>query len=232
MPISVIILAGPLAPLGPKSVPSGIAKSPLAAPVWLGPEGLEGDAQGDRSVHGGPEKALLHYAHDHYADWRAEIGDAPPLARPGAFGENISSAGLTESAVAIGDVFRLGGARVQVSQMRQPCWKLNARFGVSDMARRVQTTGRTGWYYRVLEEGRVLPEDELELLDRPAADWTIARLQRVFYRDMMNRAELEAMAALDVLPHNVRERARKRLASGQVEDWAPRLWGEGAEPAP
>src|SRR5690606_28098107 len=136
------------------------------------------------------------------------------------------------SAVAIGDVFRLGGARVQVSQMRQPCWKLNARFGVSDMARRVQTTGRTGWYYRVLEEGRVSPEDELELLDRPAADWTIARLQRVFYRDMMNRAELEAMAALDVLPNNVRDRARKRLASGQVEDWAPRLWGEEAEPAP
>jgi MOSC domain-containing protein YiiM len=231
MNVRISVLAGALAPLGPKGIPSGIVKSPIAAPALLGANGLEGDAQGDTRVHGGPEKAVLHYAFDHYADWHAEIGDAPPLKGPGAFGENISSTGLTESAVAVGDVFRLGSARVQVSQVRQPCWKLNARFGVADMARRVQTTGRTGWYYRVLEPGRLAPEDEMELLDRAAPDWTISRIQRVFYRDTLNRDELEAMAALDVLPENVRARARSRLESGRVEDWSPRLWGD-AKPAP
>lgn len=231
MKLQVSVLAGGLAPLGPKAVLSGIAKAPIAAPAWLGANGLEGDAQGDRRVHGGAEKALLHYALDHYPEWRAEIGDAPPLARPGAFGENISTSGLTESTVAIGDIFRLGGARVQVSQLRQPCWKLNARFGVADMARRVQNTGRSGWYYRVLEEGRVAPEDEMELLDRPAPEWTVSRLQRIFYRDTMNRSELEAIAALPFLPEKIRGRARQRLESGRVEDWAPRLWGD-AKPAP
>lgn len=226
MKYSVSILSGALAPLGPKGVPSGIVKTQIEAPVWLGSQGLEGDAQGDLRVHGGPEKALLHYAFDHYEGWRTEVGALPPLEAPGAFGENISSLGLVETTIAAGDIFRLGGARIQVSQLRQPCWKLNTRFGVADMSRRVQTSGRTGWYYRVLEEGLVAPHDELELLDRVAPEWTIARLQRVFYRDTLNREELEAMLALEVLPLNVRDRARKRLESGQVEDWAPRLWGD------
>ena len=226
----VTLFAGRLAPLGPKGVMSGIAKAAVAAPSWLAEEGLEGDVQGDRRVHGGPEKALLHYAFDHYPAWRSEIGDEPLLARPGAFGENISASGLTEHAVAIGDVFRIGGARVQVSQPRQPCWKLNARFGISDMARRVQNTGRTGWYYRVLAPGRIDPEDDLELLDRPASEWTIARLQRAFYRDTMNREELAGIAALEPLSEGFRARAGRRLESGRVEDWSPRLWGDAGPP--
>lgn len=231
MRFNVSICTGRLAPLGPKGVMSGIAKTPVEAAVWLCPTGIDGDVQGDTRVHGGPEKAVLHYAFDHYAAWRSEIGDErAPLARPGAFGENVSSSGLTEGEVAIGDVFRIGAARVQVSQPRQPCWKLNARFGIADMARRVQNSGRTGWYYRVLEPGKINPEDELELLDRSAPIWTITRLQRAFYRDTMNLEELGGIASLEPLSEGFRARARQRLESGRVEDWSPRLWGNAGPP--
>ncbi|MBL6432131.1 MAG: MOSC domain-containing protein [Alphaproteobacteria bacterium] len=133
---------------------SAIAKTPVAGPVEIGFEGLLVDAQADRTVHGGAEKALHHYAADHYAAWIAE-GYLPGGTRPAAFGENLSTLRVTEEQVCIGDVFRLGTARVQISQGRQPCWKLNAHRGRDDMAAAFQKTGRTGWYYRVLEPGLV-----------------------------------------------------------------------------
>lgn len=224
MPIT--LLTGPVAPLAGTVTKSAIAKRPVAGPLRLGAEGFEGDAQADRRVHGGPEKAVHHYPFDHYAAWRADLGRLPLLAAPGAFGENISTTGLTEGSVAVGDIFRLGGALVQVSQGRQPCWKLNHRFGLPDMARRVQETGRTGWYYRVLQPGPVSPDDDLQLIDRLAPDWTLRRLWRAMYVDRLNRAELEAIAALDVLAEGWRRHAQRRLDSGRVEDWRPRLEGK------
>lgn len=224
--MTLTFLTGPVAPLPGSDAQSAIAKVPVAASLWLGAEGFEGDAQADRRVHGGAEKAVHHYPRDHYADWRAELGPLPLLDAPGAFGENLSGAGLTEENVAVGDVFRLGRAILQVSQGRQPCWKLNHRFGVPDMARRVQGTGRTGWYYRVLQPGRVAPGDDLELLDRLAPEWTLRRLWHVMYVDRLNRAALERIAALDVLAEGWRRYATRRLESGRVEDWRPRLEGK------
>lgn len=223
MPIT--LLTGPVAPLAGSPTKSAIAKIPVAGRVWLGPDGLDGDAQADRRVHGGPEKAIHHYPLDHYAAWRADLGDLALLDAPGAFGENLSMTGLTEETVAVGDIFRLGGALVQVSQGRQPCWKLNHRFDVADMARRVQGTGRTGWYFRVLQPGPVSPDDDLRLVDRPAPDWTLRRLWRAMYVDRLNRAELAGIAALDVLADGWRRHAARRLESGLVEDWRPRLDG-------
>lgn len=219
------ILTGSVAPLADTGKPSGIAKTPVTGPVWLGPEGLAGDEQADRRVHGGIEKAVHHYPFDHYADWRADLGPLPILTRTGAFGENVSTRGVTEEDVAVGDIFRLGTALVQVSQGRQPCWKLNHRFGIPDMARRVQQTGRTGWYYRVLEDGMIGPEAELTLIDRLAPDWTLRRLWHVMYIDRLNLDLLQEIAALDVLADGWRRYARRRLESGKVEDWRPRLEG-------
>lgn len=219
-------LTGPVAPLAGTTANSAIAKSPAAGPLWLGAEGLQGDAQADRRVHGGPEKAVHHYPLDHYTDWRADLDGLALLDAPGAFGENISTTGMTEETIAVGDIFRLGGALIQVSQGRQPCWKLNHRFGVPDMARRVQDTGRTGWYYRVLQPGLVSPGDELNLIDRLAPDWTLRRLWRAMYVDRLNRAELEPIAALDVLAEGWRRYAIRRLESGRIEDWRPRLEGK------
>ena len=219
------LMVGPVAPFGPDGVASAIDKRPVDRPVHLGREGFAGDAQGDRKRHGGPDKAVHHYPHEHYAAWRDEVGNLPVLSRPGAFGENLSSTGLTEADVAIGDVFRLGSALLDVSQGRQPCWKLNHRFGVADMAARVQASGRTGWYYRVLEEGVVAPGDALRLVDRRMPDWPLSRLWRILYVDTLDRDELVAMAALPGLPENWRRLAARRLERRQVEDWSLRLRG-------
>ncbi|QRI63955.1 MOSC domain-containing protein [Shinella sp. PSBB067] len=216
---------GAVAPLGPRAAPSGIAKSAVAGPLALSLTGFAGDRQGDPVRHGGPEKAVHHYPFEHYAGWARDLGGHPLLDGPGAFGENLSTSGLAEDTVAIGDVFRLGAALIEVSQGRQPCWKLNERFGRTDMARLVQSTGRTGWYYRVLEPGIVAPQESLVLEERRAPEWTLARIWRAFYVDTLNRAELSGIAALERLAEGWRNHARRRLESNRVEDWSKRLDG-------
>jgi MOSC domain-containing protein YiiM len=223
--IAITLLTGTAKPLARSDALSGIVKCPVDRPLRLGTEGFEGDEQADRRVHGGVDKAVHHYPFDHYPHWREELGDLPVLDAPGAFGENISASGLKESIVAVGDIFRLGTALVQVSQGRQPCWKLNHRFGAPDMARRVQQTGRTGWYYRVLQPGTVAPDDRLDLVDRVASNWTLHRLWHALYIDRMNLDELRGIATLDVLAESWRKYAVRRLESGQVEDWRKRLDG-------
>lgn len=220
-----LFLTGLSAPLGNSGVISAIAKTPIDRTLWLGSDGFDGDQQADRRVHGGMEKALHHYPRDHYAVWIAEIGPLPLLDAAGAFGENLSALGMTEDSVAVGDIFRLGNALVQVSQGRQPCWKLNIRFGVPDMARRVQASGRTGWYYRVLQAGRVQPGDRLELIDRLAPGWSVRRLWHAMYIDRLDFGTLRQIAALEVLADGWRRHAQRRLDSGLVEDWTARLEG-------
>ncbi len=209
---------------GPNGEPSAIDKHAVLQPLRLDVRGLAGDEQADRRHHGGPEKALHHYAARHYAFWRRECRMVPESRfAPGAFGENLSTVVLTEDEVCVGDTFRLGGALVQVSQARQPCWKLNLRFGLADMARRVQASGRTGWYYRVLEPGDVAPGDPLEFIARPHPDWSLSRLLHHWYVDPLNRPALEAIAGLEALSPSWRELAGRRLECGQVEDWFRRL---------
>ncbi len=203
---------------------SAIAKTPVKAAVAVTFEGLAGDEQGDRRVHGGPDKAIHHYPRDHYADWRSEIGAREVLAGPGAFGENISTQGLTEADICLGDRLRLGTALVEVTQSRQPCWKLNDRFGVADMARRVQDSGRTGWYYRVLAEGTVTAGDSLILVERRHGDWPLTRLTDLLYRRKLERTLIEQALTLPLVPR-WRELLERRLATGAVEDWSKRLHG-------
>ena len=221
------VLVGQIAPLGAHGKRSAIHKTPVRERVRVGETGIEGDEQCERKHHGGPEKALHHYSFDHYATWRKEwIVGASGLERfqtPGAFGENLSTRGIDENDVCVGDVFRIGTAIVQVSQARQPCWKLNLRFSRDDMSRRVQETRRTGWYYRVLEPGEIGAGDAVERLARPHPEWTVARLLRVLYVDRDDRASLEQMATLDTLTASWRNTAAKRLASGEVESWSSRL---------
>lgn len=224
--LTTMLLTGRATPLPDSSTTSGIIKTPAVTPLMLGACGFEGDEQADRRVHGGVEKAVHHYPFEHYAIWQAELGRLQPLTAPGGFGENLSSNGLTEVNVAVGDIFQLGTARVQVSQGRQPCWKLNLRFGIPDMARRVQDTGRTGWYFRVLEPGVVAPDDRITLIDRVAPDWTLHRLWHALYIDRLNLHELRGIATLEVLAEGWRNYARRRLESGRVEDWSKRLDGK------
>lgn len=203
---------------------SAIAKTPLAGRVRIGESGLEGDEQGDRRVHGGPDKAVHHYPYDHYRAWREELGPHALLDRPGAFGENLSSSGLTEAEVCLGDRFRCGSVLLEVSQARQPCWKLNDRFAIADMARRVQASGRTGWYYRVLEAGEAEAGDALLLVERAWPDWSLQRIATMLYTRTLDREELQAALALPLVP-SWRKLVEARLARGAVEDWSSRIEG-------
>lgn len=204
---------------------SGIAKQPITGPVRIGPRGLEGDEQGDLRVHGGPDKAVHHYAHEHYRAWREQLGPLPVLDAPGAFGENFSTTGVTEADLCWGDRVRAGSALLEVSQSRQPCWKLNTRFGIADMALRVQRTGYTGWYYRVLEPGQVQAGDALWLVERPHRAWPLARVIAVLYRQRMLDPDLLRELARLRLPASWQKLVQQRLEAGTVEDWSRRVDG-------
>jgi MOSC domain-containing protein YiiM len=154
---------------------SAIGKSPQLGPVSIGHLGLAGDEQADHSVHGGLDKAIHHYPADHYAFWRALISGQPLLDSPGAFGENISTRGMVEGEVCIGDRYRLGSAVVEVSQGRQPCWKQGHRLGDPFVVSRMVDYRFSGWYYRVIEPGDVKCGDTIELLERPHPLWNVHR---------------------------------------------------------
>ena len=151
----------------PDGEPSGIFKSAVDGPQHLGTNGLEGDEQADLRYHGGPEKALHQYPAEHYALLAQEWPQCASLLGPGVLGENISTRGMTEHDVCIGDVFGMGEARIQLSQPRSPCWKIDRRLKVDGASRFVEAAGVTGWYYRVLDEGRLCAGDEIVLLERP-----------------------------------------------------------------
>lgn len=214
---------GPAVPLGPRGYPSGIDKQPVSGPLHLAVTGFEADQQGDTVNHGGPDKAVHIYARDHYAVWRRELPHRAASLVPGGFGENLVVPGIDETAPCLGDRLRLGSAIVEVSQGRQPCWKLSVRFNQTDMPRRVQDSGRTGWYFRVLEEGEVEAGCMLTLLDRPHPAWTIARINRLFYHDTLNIAALRELSALPGLTPSWRRLVENRLSRLAVEDWRRRL---------
>ncbi len=210
-------------PFGPRGEPSAIDKAPADGPLLAAATGLAGDEQGDPRHHGGPDKALHAYAAAHYPDWRRELPELAQRFRPGAFGENLVVAGVTEAGVCLGDRFRLGGALIELSQGRQPCWKLNVRFGRPDMARLVQETGRAGWYFRVIEPGEIAAGEVAALEARPNPGWPLARVSRLLYHDRMNRTDLAAFAALPGLTPSWRRLAEARLARGLTEDWSSRI---------
>ncbi|MCJ1884199.1 MOSC domain-containing protein [Pseudomonas sp. LA21] len=218
------LLTGRAVPFTRPGSRSAIAKTPRQESLSITTLGLASDEQGDLRVHGGVEKAIHHYPREHYAQWSAELGEHPLLSRPGAFGENFSSHGWTEADVCLGDRIRAGTALLEVSQGRMPCWKLNDRFEVAQMALRVQESGRTGWYYRVLEEGSVAAGATLELVERRHADWPLQRLSAVLFDKRVDADTLRQCLELPLAP-NWRRTLERRLENGAVEDWSPRLQG-------
>jgi MOSC domain-containing protein YiiM len=176
MEVPVLALLAGKAELFARGEASAIAKSPLEGRVRVSFLGLEGDEQADLSVHGGPDKALHHYPLDHYQRWATSAVDHPLLNAPGAFGENVSTYGLLENEACIGDRFRLGSALVEISQGRQPCWKQAQRMEWTTLPAMMVRERRSGWYYRVLEEGAAEAGDVLTLVDRPLRDWSVARV--------------------------------------------------------
>ncbi|MCB2058171.1 MAG: MOSC domain-containing protein [Novosphingobium sp.] len=188
---------------------SAISKRPCTDPVAVTPLGLAGDEQADRVHHGGVDMAIHHYPHDHYAYWQGFVGDHPLLADEGAFGENISTSGLTEAEACIGDRYRLGTALVEISQARQPCWKLGHRFSDPRVTAEVVKTGYCGWYYRVIEQGSACAGDTLELIARPHPDWSVGRAFDLLVAGGHKRdpGSTRVLADLDTLSAEWRRRA-------------------------
>ncbi|WP_221033021.1 MOSC domain-containing protein [Actomonas aquatica] len=212
------VLTGRIAPLSRPGASSAIDKKPVAGPVAIEALGLFGDEQADRRVHGGPDKAVLLYSIDHYAAWRTELGPLPRLNRPGAFGENLAVAGLSESDVCLGDRWRVGKqVTLEITQGRQPCWKLADRFDVPDMVQRVHATLRTGWYARVLKPGSVAVGDSLTCLARPHPRWPIRRLTALLYHESASIGDLASALTLP-LPDGWRRRIAARLGWTETTD--------------
>jgi len=196
------IFMGGIRPLPPDNQPTGIFKSEIVMPAWLDKEGLSGDAQADRRVHGGPDKALHQYPVAHYTRLAAAFPEARNLLIPGSIGENLSVHGWDESNICIGDTFRLGDAIIQVSQPRSPCWKIDHRYGVQGMAKLIDDAGITGWYFRVLEEGSVEPGCAFELMDRLTPEITLQALLALWHEHRPDPERLERLAATPGISEN------------------------------
>lgn len=204
---------------------TGFFKEPVGGPVRVGTTNLEGDGQADLRVHGGPDKAVLLYAAAHYPAWQEELGFAMPF---GAFGENLSVEGMTEAEACIGDVLEIGTARLQVAQPRGPCWKIARRWKMRDLSARVQRSGRTGWYARVLQEGVVQAGDPVVLVHRPHPEWTVARANELLHAKPGREAESKALAALTELDASWRAVVEYRLTHGNLGSEEARLVGPNA----
>ncbi len=203
---------------------TGFFKQSVTEPVWVAKMNITGDGQADLKRHGGPEKAVLAYSAEHYPAWQAVL---EKLELPfGAFGENFTIAGQTEAEVCIGDIYEVGTAQLQVSQPRQPCWKLARRWRRRDLAKLVQTTGRTGWYFRVLQQGYVEAGSQLQLCDRPYPEWTIEQANRIMHQDRHDRLAAGQLAACPLLASNWKKTLLQRANQGINPDPEPRLWGE------
>ena len=153
---------------GGSKVYSGIAKEPVPAGtvLWLSLVNLAGDGQADLSVHGGPDKAVYAYPSEHLPLWEAELDG--PLG-PAPFGENLSTAGVTEERVHIGDRWQWDGALLEVCQPRWPCFKLALHRQRPDIQARMRSSGRTGWYLRVLQPGEVTAGSAIEVVETDPA---------------------------------------------------------------
>jgi len=204
------LLTGRPALLAP-GVLSAMGKSPVAGPVRIGWLGLEGDAQADPLHHGGHDKAVHLVPQDHYPWWRAAIGDHALLDAPGAFGENLATRGASERDICLGDRFALGTALLEVSHGRQPCFKLNARFGRKDVLARATQSGRCGLYLRVIREGEAQAGQTMALVERSLPDWPIQRVFELLVggRHRHDPAGVAALARLPVLAEAWRGRAEK-----------------------
>jgi MOSC domain-containing protein YiiM len=202
---------------------TGFFKESVEEPVWLGQTNLTGDGQADLKHHGGIEKAILAYAAAHYPVWRTVLNR--PELMYGAFGENFTIAQMTEASVCIGDTYKIGEAIIQVSQPRQPCWKLSRRWRLKNLALQVQKTGRTGWYFRVLKEGYVERNLPLILLMRPFPQWTIARANEIMHHRLNDRKAAAELAACPLLASNWQQTLSNRATKGINPNPDPRLLG-------
>jgi len=192
-----------------RTVLTSIFKAPVDRRLRVTTLNFEGDQQSDLSVHGGVDKAVYVYPSEHYGSWRREL---PQADLPwGAFGENLTTEGLLEEDIRIGDRFRVGSAEFVATQPRMPCYKLGIRFGRPDIVKRFLQAGRTGLYFAVTLEGEVGAGDPIELIARADEGLTVADVVNLYTVDAENQELLRRATRSSRLPEGWREYFRKRL---------------------
>jgi len=178
-------------------------KLPVSEPVFVSVKGLTGDGHADLKNHGGIDKAVLAYSVAHYPFWCNTL--SKPELPFGAFGENLAIEGQTEENVCIGDRYQIGNVLLEVSQPRQPCWKLGRRWNENLLPKMVIQNGYCGWYLRVLEEGEIALEDSVSLVDRPNPLWPIQRANELLYQKTIDSVSLTELFLLPELSASWKE---------------------------
>jgi MOSC domain-containing protein YiiM len=193
---------------GNRTFESAIRKKSVQEPIFLSKTGLSSDEQAYKD-HGGEDKALCLYPYDHYSYW-SEVFHFSDTA---LFGENLTVEGLKEDNAHIGDIFAFGEAVIQVSEPRNPCYKLAAKYQVSDMVIRMRDTGYTGFLLRVLKEGLVTPNDDLVLLEPHPGQVSVSLVNNVKFFDRFNKEKLEKVLSVDALSESLRATLLKQFKS-------------------
>jgi MOSC domain-containing protein YiiM len=197
--------------IGQRQVSTGIFKEPVEGPVMMRRLNLDGDRQADLSVHGGPSKAVYAYPSEHYPYWREVL---PEMNLPyGMFGENLTTEGMKEEETNIGDQFRNGEAIVMVTQPREPCYKLAAKFRRDDMVKKFFLSGRSGFYFSVVQEGMVQAGDEIELIHRDASRVSIADINLINMHGVTDAEVVRRALRVEALPEGYRNYFLQELQS-------------------
>ncbi len=207
LPTQVILSNG-------KPMRSAIIKKPVVGMIYMDEKGLLGDGFADKVHHGGSDKAICVYSIDHFPFWEKELGRK---LSPGAFGENLSISNLDETSAHIGDIFRIGDAEVQVTQPRQPCHKLNKIFRYQAMACKVQTTGYSGFYMRVLKPGWVEPGMMFELIYADPGKFSIESAHYLLHNGKNEHETIKHILGVEALSDNWRSKFRKRLEDPKAQ---------------
>jgi MOSC domain-containing protein YiiM len=190
---------------------TAIFKEPVAGRVAVRRDNHAGDTQADQTVHGGPDKAVYAYPSEHYPWWHEQVPEAELPAA--AFGENLTTAGLVETEVRVGDVYRVGTARLVVTQPRLPCFKLGIRFGDQRMVKRFRDAGRPGIYFAIAEEGDVAAGDPIELVKADENGLSVADLFRLILDDKEDVEQLRRALRVPALAAVLREDFTERLVN-------------------
>lgn len=180
------------------TVQTGIFKEPVDGPVRIEQLNLAGDAQADLTVHGGKDKAVYAYPVEHYEYWRRELPET--AVSWGMFGENLTTEGLSEESLFIGDQLKVGEAVLTVTQPRVPCYKLELRFGRDDIIKRFLWSGRSGFYFAVVEPGDVRVGNEIDIIERDKNGVSVADIYRLFVGQTDDPELQERAMRIDALP--------------------------------
>ena len=206
------------------SKPSAIGKRQITGGVMLHRLGLDGDEQAEKKVHGGPDRALCHYPREHYHFWRQQYPQQAEQFCAPALGENISTEGMTEENVFIGDIYRWGDAFIQVTQPRSPCYKLSYHMDIEEFSVQMQETGRCGWLYRIVGEGVVSEDQPLELVSRNSGI-SVAEAISICFHMPFDEEEYRRLMCAAGISASWSKTLQMRVLSGKIEDMNRRLLG-------